>query len=411
MGETILDKQIAIVRAAAALTLSGAILAACNGGSDSPSNASLPSMSRGGVQPNGERRPAGLVGPVTIGSGDLFPAPYDPVTSGYVPRRVNLHPTFINNDPMFERHLQAVLAHSKLIRDRATGHVRPDDTVSADDTGGQGGYYLGLSGAVQGDGSIWAAQDAIAPDAAYNVSLPGPNDSFGNYLYAPTTHGANGNCMETVTEYSDTDGTGTQYNLMIWNFCQSQNGAAQEVQIPMNTDFFDDYVEIYANGDQRPQYSEEVYVDSSGSWHQLLYNNLLKKYDDVYDLSGTSDVNNKEGWSLFETHFSSGITCPALPTIGMSGLRTRINGVWEYVTESPNVSFGMSQSQDCFNSSAPPYYTINPYAPDYAWTEYDPSTPEVGAGVPTPKPVPTPVHTPPNNCSVTDGSSPKITCP
>ena len=308
-----------------------------------------------------------------------FADPYDPVTSGYEPPKVDLHPRLVSSDPMFEKHLTAVshLMVAASRRKRIAQRVHPLDTVSSQDSSGQGGYYI-VHGSAAGDGDIWAAHDAISPSAASNVNLPSPT-GWGNYLYAPTTHGPNGNCLESVTDYFNNDGTGTYYVFMIWNFCQSQNGYAQEVQIPMDSNFFNNYVRTYSNGDGRPEYQEEVYRDSNGTWHQLLYNNLLQRYDDVWQAPGTNTSNNQDGWSIFETHFGSGVTCPAIPTIGMSGLRLRVNGVWGYVSTSTSYSY-TSTPADCFSSAAPPYYTLNYYSPDFAWTENDPSVPGTGAG-------------------------------
>jgi hypothetical protein len=372
------------------LVVAISLVSACSGGGSVPTNPSSALSSSGGTSAqSSSSRTAATSGKLTPHNGDAMAAPYDPLTSGYTPVHVDLHPVTVKSDPMFAVHLAAVArALARPSSGRLESH--PMDTVSGDDTSGQAGYYINAVAAA-GDGSIWAAQDAVASGG---INLPGPTDSFGNFLYAPTTHGPNGNCIETTTDYWNNNGAGTNYDLMMWNFCTAQNGQAQETQIPMDATFFDDYVETYTNGDGRPQYQEEVYVDSSGTWHQLLYNNLEQQYVDVNDLSGTATNNGSAGWSIFETHFSANITCPALPTIGMSGLRTRVNGTWGYLNSSSTVSYSYTSSPaDCFSTSSPPYYTMNYYAPDYAWTENDPSVPGTGAGA-SPAPVPTPVRTP-----------------
>ena len=381
------------VRGCFALCITVGLVTACSGGGGAPvprTDSRNSSATVGGAPAAQITNKSRITG--TIRSGDAFPAPYDPVKSGYVPPKVDLHPTAIMHDPMLQVHLDAVTRGSSLAKGiSSTARVsQPLDVVSVDDSGGQAGYYIyGVPGA--GNGDIWAAMDAVTPNEYYNVYLPSPNTTYGNYLYAPTTHGPNGNCIETVTDYFDNTGSGgtTYYDVMVWNFCQAQNGQPQQKLFPMDQNFFNTYVETYTNGDGRPEYISQVYVDADHTWHQLLYDNVTKVYDDIDDLSGSATNNGDMGWSLFETHFSAGTTCPSIPTIGMSGLRVQVNGTWNYLSNNPTIAYpGSSQNMDCFNPANPPFYEMNYYSPDYAWTENDPSVPGSGVGS-LPKPTPT----------------------
>ena len=178
----------------------------------------------------------------------------------------------------------------------------------------------------------------------------------------------------------------TNYSLMITNFCYALNDANEFIQYPMTTDFFDDYVRVYSNGDGRAQYCIEVVQESDGAWHVLIYNNLLQKYDDLIDFTGSTQINDGAGWTMFETHFaynevSPSVGCPPIPNIGSSGVRVRVQGLWEELGGGAQFQTRGNPAQ-CFSDdlTTPDYYAgrypaVEPdgNSSDMDWYVYDPS--------------------------------------
>lgn len=140
----------------------------------------------------------------------IHPEPYaGKMHDGYVPRHVHL--------PEAEGPHVSLADHLRSINAALNGAAQRSrmDVQTGNDTSGQGGYYLktpqNLPYSGLGNGAIWSAQDAVPPDGYYNVNLPAPppcipGDACGNYLYAPTTHGPNGNCIEVASDYQDVSG-------------------------------------------------------------------------------------------------------------------------------------------------------------------------------------------------------------
>jgi len=272
-------------------------------------------------------------------------------------------------------------------------------TVEQPDEGGQGGYFWSPSASL-GDGSIWVAHDAVPPISNGNaVFMPSPNPcdpgvACGNFLYAPTTHGSNGNCMEVTSAYSNVSNNPgfTNYYILLTDFCYATDGHQEFVQLPMDSNFFNSYVEIYNNGDGRPEYCVEVLKDGA-YWRVLLYNNLLKKYDDIYDAFGTGNNNGQQGWSMYETHYNFQVQaaytmpCPSNPNIGASGIRINPNGIWQKIggLAQPGVRGNPAQ---CFspNSTEGDVYSIQYNGADSAWVGIssnngrNPSSSSVGSG-------------------------------
>ena len=231
------------------------------------------------------------------------------------------------------------------------------NTVTNGDYSGWAGYVL-PPGSANGVGDVFAAMVALN-DVSLNPS---------NLLYGPTTHGPNGNCLELSTDYYNGYGsTGTVAQVQIWDFCA--NGWAGA--IPMDSSFFEKYVRVYSNGNGMPEYIVEMAEGPDTKWHAYLFNNDNGLYDDIYQSAAgvVTNVNGGEGWSIFETHYSTG-TCSTVPPTGESGLRIHDSNTshqdWYYPTsysESDN-------SGECFASAGTvsPYYTIN-YSPtpDMSW--------------------------------------------
>lgn len=313
---------------------------------------------------------------------------------GYSPQHVKLQTVAMPAIPQVVR--------DKLLSHFSTSTRLSRSIVNSSDSGGQGGYYW-LPSTSLGDGSVWVAQDAVPPVQNGNaVFLPAPNPcnagtSCGNWLYAPTTHGSNGNCLEVSSAYNDnsTNPGFTSYYLLLTDFCYQQDGHNEFVQIPMDSNFFDNYVRIYSNGDGRPEYCVELQKDGA-TWRVLLYNNLLQQYDDVYDAVGLGTNNGQDGWSIYETHFNFNVQpgytmpCPSLPNIGASGVRINPGGIWQKIGGAAQQR--VSYPNDCFssNSSTGDVYTLQYNSLDSAFVGIssndgrNPSTSTVSSGAGTP---------------------------
>ena len=222
--------------------------------------------------------------------------------------------------------------------------VNPESVVTSDDSGGQGGYTIaGGSQQQSGVGDIYVAQEALT-----NVSLSPvpPNSKFpGNSLYAPTTHGPNGNCLEVPTDYYDGWGlpTGvTSGQVLFFNFCDG--GGKYEGAVPMDQSFFNTYVRVFSNGNGTPEYIIELERGSDNEWHTLLYNVTDNRWDDYVDsaANATSNFNGGQGWSMIETHFDAG-NCPDIPSTGISGLRLHYSNIphqnWQYANGSKQFTY------------------------------------------------------------------------
>ncbi len=323
-----------------------------------------------------------------VGHGGEVPAPIDPDHAPYAPRRVHLRE--VSAPALTAAQREAQLA--KLFE--AGRHSM--SVVNEVKGGGQGGFYWNW-GQFSNDGNVWVAQDAVPPDPNGNaIRLPSPvncNDASdiycGNYLYAPTIHGSNGNCLEVMSDYQNTQNSlgYTNYYLMIQDWCyQSHPGTAFAHTIPLDSNFFDNYVRVYSNADGRPQYIAEVAKDSANVWHFYLYNNLLQRYDDIYQSSGVSAESSGNGWSIIELRFGNdasfvqNLPCPSLPNVGASGVRLHSSSGWQLINGGSLQPVLGSGTNDCFgfNSTNPPdYYILYPtqnvlgYA-DSAWYARDP---------------------------------------
>lgn len=335
--------------------------------------------------------------------GDPLAQPYTSEGSSYTPQHVSFPNAFTSvENRATSPHYKAILAafsHSGANSNR----TKPLAVVGSDDSGGQAGIIINATTGTgqnyfsqNGNGSVWNAHSYNFEDDIY---IPPPSDSYGNYLYAPTTHGPNGNCLESITEYvNNGQQAGTYFEIADW--CRNP-GQITYYQIPIDDNFIQNYVEVYTNGDGDPEYQEEVLRDSNNVWHQLLFNNLSQVYQDIYDsVPGINYIGGGpgySGWTLFETHFSAGTNCPTFSRISASGLRVEIapgsnngNGGsgWAYVPSyNWQQPFASTGSPDCFNAATPPYYSFLENAGDLGWYTTDPK--------PTPPPTPRPTPTKP----------------
>jgi hypothetical protein len=240
--------------------------------------------------------------------------------------------------------------------------LRPMNTVLAGDHE-QAGYYIYAS-PYSGVGDIY-----VAMTASTSILMPTPPQGGVNQLYAPTTHGPMGNCLEASTDYFNGYGTAgsTVSELQIWDFCKGGWGGA----VPMDSTFFSNYVRVYSNGNGMPEYLLELAEGTDAKWHAYIYNNNNQYWDDVYDSApnGTVPSQYQGGWSAFETYYGvAGEQCPSAGTIGESGLRLHYSTGWGYASAAP---YGVLNGGSCFSTSGvtSPYYSLSATpSSDMAWT-------------------------------------------
>jgi hypothetical protein len=260
----------------------------------------------------------------------------------------------------------ARLAHVPHINPRPPAALHTPLNTGDNDNGGQSGYIIS-PGAVTGDGSIYVAMTAY--DDAWVTT---PTDGSYNTVNAPTTHGPNGNCIETVTNYYNGFGTpGTTVDqIQFYDFCTNGGQGGFVGAEPIDADFVRDYVRVYSGSSEPlPRYiSAVIHSSTDKRWHAYLYNATLMHYVDVYD-SGPNDASNVlggEGWSIFETHYNGG-NCTTLPDVSTEALQIRTTAGWQPLTTDNAYSY---QSGTCYDPPlSPPYYVpVYGSTPSLAWT-------------------------------------------
>lgn len=314
------------------------ILAACNSGGFRQTRDVLPATTRSETP-----RPGAL------------PAPFDERSAKPIRRSLPISAAQLAG----WTHINPIAAEQG-----ATVH-RTQNTGDADN-GGQAGYIIN-PGSLSGDGSIYVAMTAY--DDAWITT---PTDGPYNTVNAPTSHGPNGNCIETVTNYYNGFGTpGTSVGqIQFYDFCANGGQGAFVGAIPIDTDFIRDYVRTYAD-DARglPRYvSAVIHSAGDGRWHAYLYNASLMAYVDYYDSpSGASTtVLGAEGWSIFETHYNGG-PCSTLPDVSVAGLKIRTPAGWQPLDQAAVSSYMWGT---CFTPplSDPYYLPVFDISPAVAWT-------------------------------------------
>jgi hypothetical protein len=232
-----------------------------------------------------------------------------------------------------------------------------------DDDGGQAG--INLTPAAGSYLALTATHDVFTPGTGIQLPLPPADEPYGNYLYAPTTKGANGACLEIGTSYYRLPGSAsTGAYVYFYDFC---GGAGATVNV--DGTFLADYV-TPATRARNAHYQMEILESTSTSpptWTGRLYDVKTKVWDTVYTTQGNFTGWSGRGWTMYETHYyvadSTPVQCPQnVPTIGASSvLMTTAAG--------KNVSFNASDSSlytpdpgetsygawgSCFNPTAGP---------------------------------------------------------
>jgi hypothetical protein len=259
---------------------------------------------------------------------------------------------------------------------------RSVQSVSSD-YGGHGVAGFAYQQGASGNGDVWVAMDVISQ------SLNSPfTSSDGNTVFAPTMKGPNGNCLEAtivnangdIAPYGSAGSTTSWFQLYDWcayNGDPSNNGGYGTVSYstPINSDFNNNYVRVFTNGDGRPEVVVELAQDPiSQAWEAMLYNEVTQQYDVVYRSSGTYSQAETRGWLMFEYYYEVGNTCSPIQPVGASGNRyTNDGSTWTKFDQSNAtiIQMGSAGNVSCFlpdsSNPADPWYVFQGDPNDYGF--------------------------------------------
>jgi len=215
----------------------------------------------------------------------------------------------------------------------------PDAIVNQYDGGGQSGIIIAGGNGYTG---IYANNTAYPPA---QISLqPGndPNNPFST-LYAPTTKGSDGSCLENGTDYWRYMGNGVAAAFRVYSFCGTSGFVVSK---SINSTFTKAYVRYFGNG-ASPQYTTEIALLSDGLWHALIFNYTTNAYEDLYSTSGSNYYNGGQGWSIFETHYATGPCSSPPPIVSLNIEVESATGVWAPI--SPANSDSTYNFGTCFD--------------------------------------------------------------
>ncbi|MGP6159474.1 MAG: hypothetical protein ACLPYS_18525 [Vulcanimicrobiaceae bacterium] len=269
----------------------------------------------------------------------------------------------------------------------ATGQLdaaqRATTSYHLNDDGGQAGINLTPPTSYV---ALTATHDIFTPGTALQLPLPPAGETEGNYLYAPTTKGANDACLEIGTSYYRYPGSAsTAAYIYFYDFC---GGAGATVNV--DSTFLGNYV-TGATPTRNAHYQLEILRVNSTSpetWLGRLYNVKTHVWDTVYTTQGDFNGWAGRGWTMYETHYftpaSSPVQCPqGLPSIGASFVRmTMANGGKVYFDNTNSSVYTPSAGEtsygawgSCFNTTPGPTGSPEPasdgfslIAANYAWS-------------------------------------------
>jgi hypothetical protein len=236
---------------------------------------------------------------------------------------------------------------------------------------------VGFLTALNGGGTINGIEAIHAVYTSDQVSLS-PNNGPGSvFLFAPTTHGPNGDCLEVGTEYN---GPPTTVVFYVFDFCAS-GGGAYAVSIPVDSLFESTYVGTH---DKLPAYITETILRGN-TWHALLYNRKTRKWERVYS-EAASPAGPLNGWSIEEYYFNSGQCPTGLPVFIDDRIKYHdsVTNTWMFakkgsvagltIDEQPSsAGSAIWGNPSCFvspdsNSTGLPSYVVA--FPDTVWDEW-----------------------------------------
>lgn len=232
--------------------------------------------------------------------------------------------------------------------------------MSAYDHGGQAGVMI-RPGAASGSGIY------VSMTAYDGVQLNEPQDAQTlNALYAPTTHGPNGDCFELSTAYwRARNAPDTQRFVRLYDFCENGGTWKDAFNKRIDANFIKTYVRVFVGGTGRPEYTTEQLRESDGKWHVLIYNYSASVWEDWgYSSAATTSAFAGQGWSIFETHYAPG-ECSSLPAMAADGLLLFTNAGWRRIDTT--VAQRYDANLDCFANPSGTYYSANIDTPFDHW--------------------------------------------
>lgn len=229
---------------------------------------------------------------------------------------------------------------------------------NTNDYGGQAGILMPVQVAQSGIG-VYAAMSAYD-----GLQLHQPADAgTTNTLYAPTTHGAGGDCIELSTAYWRAHGTAdTQRYVRLYDFCDKGGTWEDQFDKRIDSGFVNSYVRVFTGGSGLPEYTTEQLREADGKWHVLIYNYAQGRWADWgYSAAGTTAAFGGDGWSIFEMHYASG-DCSALPNIGVDGLQELTPNGWRLLDAVTSKLY--NSNSGCFSSGGVTMYALT--SPSYS---------------------------------------------
>jgi hypothetical protein len=157
------------------------------------------------------------------------------------------------------------------------------------------GYYLLVN---EHAGTSTTTFGAYANETVYpNQREPGNPSQNGGFLYAPTMLGPGADCIEAVTVVQN-----QMPQVWAWDWCSANPNPYAVINVTEK--FAKNYIRKMP--DSLHEYSVETILASDGvTWDMALYNYTTKKWDIIYQTSGTRNSSyglGQLGWNFFETY-------------------------------------------------------------------------------------------------------------
>ncbi len=192
---------------------------------------------------------------------------------------------------------------------------------------------------------------------ALSLALPA-NATRSQTLYAPTTRGPNGSCLEMGTNYTrDVTSSVTSSTVYVFNFCKSPMQFVKE--IPVTADFLATYGQGSIGGIAAYAisiFSLDKIVSDEMTWYAEIYNYKNKTWDLLLTTKGYYSGDFR-GWSIFETWYRAGQCSPTLPVLTVALLKylNIETGQWEPVQSNmTQLQNSLHAGGDCFVENITP---------------------------------------------------------
>lgn len=244
------------------------------------------------------------------------------------------------------------------------------------------------AGVLNDGGSIYTgvfAVHTIYSPSNFSLQLPA-GAAAPQTLFAPTTRGTNGACIEVGTAYTASPGsTSTNVEVYAFDFCMT-GGPNWGKRVAVTQDFIDTYAGATAHGQRAyalAVYTNDTTITGSSPWRAELYNFKTQQWEEFYTSRGSFAAYDPRGWSIFETWYQPGQCSKSLPVLGVEGLAyyQPVSKQWENLAEtmSPQGTVPLRNHTDlggsCFlpDSHGPASYHLSPDVPAYNMWKVDSS--------------------------------------